>query len=198
VIKVATKDIYAIFDKTKIRVYQAYNNSIADEAVKLNKFGESFNLNRMTWIKPSFLWMMYRSNWGLKRNQERILAVDILRTGFDDYLSKAILTTDESVQFLSHTDWEKAFRSSDVYCQWDPDRDIWGNAIGRSAIQIGIRGQAATNFIEKWICQLTDITSEVNKWRNQIKNGGSKKCVLPKERLYPVPDNNIRKRLHMM
>ncbi|WP_422570328.1 DUF4291 family protein, partial [Erwinia billingiae] len=29
----------------------------------------------MTWIKPSFLWMMYRSGWGMKDpGQKRILA----------------------------------------------------------------------------------------------------------------------------
>ncbi|WP_141653813.1 DUF4291 family protein, partial [Erwinia billingiae] len=25
-----------------------------------------FSMTRMTWIKPSFLWMMYRSGWGMK------------------------------------------------------------------------------------------------------------------------------------
>jgi len=26
-------------------------------------------MNRMTWIKPNFLWMMYRSGWASKKNQ---------------------------------------------------------------------------------------------------------------------------------
>ena len=54
------RNIYAVFDDKTIRVYQAYNNEIADEALKLGKFGSKFSLTRMTWIKPSFLWMMYR------------------------------------------------------------------------------------------------------------------------------------------
>jgi len=34
--------------------------------------------------KPSFLWMMYRAGWGCKEaGQHRILAVDVLRSGFD-------------------------------------------------------------------------------------------------------------------
>jgi len=57
------RNIYAVFDEKTIRVYQAYNNEIADEALKLGKFGSKFSLNRMTWIKPSFLWMMYRLNF---------------------------------------------------------------------------------------------------------------------------------------
>ena len=64
--------ILANYNKTTIRVYQAYNNKIADEALKLGKYGDSFKMDRMTWIKPSFLWMMYRSGWGTKINQERI------------------------------------------------------------------------------------------------------------------------------
>ena len=65
------RKIYAKFDDKTIRVYQAYNNVIADEAIKLGTFGEHFSLTRMTWIKPSFLWMMYRCGWTEKENQER-------------------------------------------------------------------------------------------------------------------------------
>ena len=57
------RNIYAVFDDKTIRVYQAYNNETADEALKLGKFGSKFSLTRMTWIKPSFLWMMYRLNF---------------------------------------------------------------------------------------------------------------------------------------
>ena len=57
------RNIYAVFDDKTIRVYQAYNNEIADEALKLGRFGSKFSLTRMTWIKPSFLWMMYRLNF---------------------------------------------------------------------------------------------------------------------------------------
>ena len=65
------RKIYAKYDDKTIRVYQAYNNKIADEAIKLGTFGEHFSLTRMTWIKPSFLWMMYRCGWAEKENQER-------------------------------------------------------------------------------------------------------------------------------
>lgn len=54
--------------------------------VKNNKFGQKFKMDRMTWIKPSFLWMMYRSGWATKKDQERILAIDIKREGFNTFL----------------------------------------------------------------------------------------------------------------
>ena len=76
------KKILALYDEDTIRVYQAYNARIADEVLSKGTFGLYFKMNRMTWIKPSFLWMMYRSGWATKVGQERILAIDIKRTGF--------------------------------------------------------------------------------------------------------------------
>ena len=47
--------IRAVYTQETIRVYQAYNREIAREAVELGTFGSHFSMNRMTWIKPSFL-----------------------------------------------------------------------------------------------------------------------------------------------
>jgi Domain of unknown function (DUF4291) len=44
----------------------------------------------MTWIKPNFLWMMYRSGWGRKEGQEVTLAIRIKRSAFDEILSQAV------------------------------------------------------------------------------------------------------------
>ena len=84
------RKIYAKYDDKTIRVYQAYNDKIADEAIKLGTFGEHFSLTRMPWIKPSFLWMMYRCGWAEKENQERVLAIDIKREAFDEIVKKFI------------------------------------------------------------------------------------------------------------
>jgi len=78
--------IYARYNDDTIRVYQAYGDAIANEALQKGTFGDSFKLERMTWIKPSFLWMMYRSGWGTKEGQTRVLAIDMKRTGFDEIL----------------------------------------------------------------------------------------------------------------
>ena len=137
------RNIYAVFDDKTIRVYQAYNNEIADEALKLGKFGSKFSLTRMTWIKPSFLWMMYRSGWASKQGQERILAIDLKREGFDEIVRNAVLSSFREVSDLSKEEWKEKLENSEVRCQWDPDRDIYGNPIGRRAIQLGIKGETA-------------------------------------------------------
>ncbi len=54
------RQVRAVFDAESILVYQAYGHEIADAALAAGTFVAPFNMNRMTWIKPSFLWMMYR------------------------------------------------------------------------------------------------------------------------------------------
>lgn len=192
-----TKEVFARYDRQCIRVYQAYNADIAREAVALQTFGKNFNLDRMTWIKPSFLWLMYRSSWGTKKNQECILALDIYLAEFDALLEKAVLTSPDSASYTG-AQWEKAFAGTTVYCQWDPDRNINGNAIDRAAIQIGIKGDALRTILDKGICRIEDLTPLVRKWNGQRKNGKLSAKDLPSEKLYPVTDKAVRKRLTMV
>ncbi len=95
-----TMEIRAVYDDTSVRVYQAFRDEIAEEAVQLGTFGSHFGLNRMTWIKPSFLWMMYRSSWAEKPEQENVLAIDIKREAFDYLLENAVLSTYRSIPAL--------------------------------------------------------------------------------------------------
>ena len=190
------KEVFAQYDRQCIRVYQAYNPTIAQEAVALQTFGPSFSLNRMTWIKPSFLWLMYRSNWGNKKNQECILALDIYQNKFNELLQKAVLTSPDSADETGRQ-WEKAFDAASVYCQWDPDRNLNGNAINRAAIQIGLKGETLKDFLANGICRIEDLTPQVKKWNEQRKNGKLNPKNLPIERIYPVQDKAIRSRLGM-
>lgn len=190
------KEVFAQYDRQCIRVYQAYNPVIAKEAARLQTFGENFNVNRMTWIKPSFLWLMYRSNWGTKKNQECILALDIYQAKFNELLEKAVLTSPDSKSYTG-IQWEKAFDEATVYCQWDPDRNINGNAINRAAIQIGLKGNTLRDFLDKSIYQIEDCTPLVRKWNEQRKKGKLNPKNLPAEKIYPVKDKKVRNRLNM-
>ena len=190
------KEIFAQYDGQCIRVYQAYNPAIAKEAVALQTFGENFNINRMTWIKPSFFCFFYRTNWGTKKNQECILAIDIYRSKFNEILQKAVLTSPDSASYTG-VQWEKAFDETTVYCQWDPDRNINGNAINRAAIQIGLKGNTLREFLDESICRIEDLTPLVRKWNEQRKNGKLNSKNLPAEKIYPVKDTAIRNRLNM-
>jgi len=63
------RQVRAVFDEYAITVYQAYSPQIADTALSAGTFIAPFMRGRMTWIKPSFLWMMYRSGWATKPGQ---------------------------------------------------------------------------------------------------------------------------------
>ena len=190
------KEVFAHYDRQCIRVYQAYNPEIAKEAAALQTFGEHFNRNRMTWIKPSFLWMLYRSGWGTKKNQECILALDIYQSTFEKLLELAVLTSPDS-DGCTGAQWERAFHETTVYCQWDPDRTINGTPMNRAAIQIGLKGSTLSDVLESGICRIEDLTPLVRKWNEQRKKGTLNAKQLPVEKQYPVKDQAVRKRLNM-
>ncbi len=54
----AQREIRAGFDRETLVVYQAYAPAIAGPALAAQRFVPPFSFNRMTWIKPSFLWLM--------------------------------------------------------------------------------------------------------------------------------------------
>jgi hypothetical protein len=84
----AERKIRAYYDAGTIVVYQAYSAEIALPALAAQRFVAPFSFGRMTWIKPSFLWLMERSNWAQKAGQEYVLAVRITRAGWEEaYLS---------------------------------------------------------------------------------------------------------------
>ncbi|MBQ9278126.1 MAG: DUF4291 domain-containing protein [Lachnospiraceae bacterium] len=182
------KEIRAVYNQDSIRVYQAYCESIASEAVKLGRFGEHFSMNRMTWIKPSFLWMMYRCGWAQKEGQERVLAIDIKRTGFDSAVRQAVVSTYNKNDNLSIEKWKEMVRSSDVRVQWDPEKDINGNNLPYRSIQIGLRGQAVRDYVNDWIINISDITDYVKELNELRLNKRDISDMLPKEKVYKISD----------
>ena len=179
------REIRAIYNAETIRVYQAYNNIIADEAIMLNKFGNSFSMNRMTWIKPSFLWMMYRSGWATKQGQNRILAIDMDRIGFEEIVVNAVTSTFDDKLYSNIEEWKNAIKDSEVRIQWDPERDIFGNpSKNKRSIQIGIRGKILQQFNNKWIKRITDITHFVQQQKRMIDDQRFDLLSLPQEKVY--------------
>lgn len=173
--------IFARYDENSIRVYQAYNHAIADEAIKKGTFGESFNMGRMTWIKPSFLWMMYRSGWASKDGQNRILAIDIKRSGFDDIVRNAVRSSYSGDIYETRDMWRDALKKSAVRCQWDPERDIHGNPQSQKTIQLGIKGGMAERYVNEWILNITDITQMAADIKTAIRENRFENGMLPVE-----------------
>jgi hypothetical protein len=151
--------VRATFDETTIRVYQAFSPSVAIPALEAGRFVSPFKMDRMTWIKPSFNWMMYRSGFASKPGQEHILGIDILRTGFDWALRQGVLSAFDAQRHGSYENWTRLLSSSCVRIQWDPDRDwrLQKDPVLRT-IQIGLSGLAVRQYVHEWIVRLEDLT----------------------------------------
>lgn len=188
------KHILAQFNQTQIVVYQAYRPEIARYAAQHGRFGEGFSFNRMTWIKPNFLWMMYRSGWASKEGQERILALTLKRSGFDQLLAQAVASSYQA-SHLTPEQWQEAVAHSDVRLQWDPDHAPNGAPTPRRAIQLGIRGGTLREFNSDWLVDVQDITPFVLEQRQNI--GQLDQLIVPAERVYPVADLPTIKNLGM-
>jgi HD superfamily phosphohydrolase len=177
------KQIRAVYDEKVVRIYQAYNSKIANEALRKGTFGTFFDRSRMTWIKPSFLWMMYRSGWASKKNQERILAIDIDRNAFK-YLVENAIDSKYHEKFGSYANWKRLIKESDIRAQWDPERDVYGKRLNERAIQIGLRGNMINKYVDEWIVNIVDITELVLELKYKIDNNQDISNYLPKERLF--------------
>ena len=191
-------EIRADYDATSIVVYQAYRLEIAEAAVAHNRFVPPFSLNRMTWIKPSFLWMMERSNWAQKPGQEHVLAVRITRAGWEEALGAAVLSTYTPGVYRDYDDWHAQSEAAAVVVQWDPERDLRGKSLPQRSIQVGLSRHIIARYVEEWTVAIRDVTPLVRRIHALIRAGNADKATkhLPRERVYPTPPE-IARRLGM-
>jgi len=195
--EVPYRQIRAVFDDQTIRVYQAYSDAIADSALAAGTFvSPPFKMERMTWIKPSFLWMIYRSGWGTTPSQTRVLASDITREGFEWALDHACLCHYEPGTYESKESWENLKAKTSVRIQWDPERDIHLRQLEHRSIQIGLSGEAVRKYATDWIVNITDLTLYVKRVQlltAQPNSSGRIRTELPAEQVYPLPPTIARK-----
>jgi hypothetical protein len=179
------RHILAQFDHESIVVYQAYGPKIGHFAARHGYFGGDFKLGRMSWVKPNFLWMMYRSGWGTKENQEVTLAVRLRRDAFDEILGLAVPSTYAAAVYATEEAWRRAVAGSDVRLQWDPDHDPAGNPVERRAIQLGLRGEVLARYAREWLLGIEDISEFVQEQRVNAK-APYDFLVTPREEVYPI------------
>lgn len=183
------RHILAQYDEEGIVVYQAYQPSIGHFAAEHGFFGgPAFSVERMSWIKPNFLWMMYRSGRGTKPGQEVVLAVRLRRSVFDELLAAAVPSIYTQALYPDEADWKRAVQSSEVRVQWDPDHDPAGKPLERRAIQIGLRGEALRRYTREWLLGVEDISAFVREQHQHVQAGDYATLIIPRERIYRVPD----------
>src|SRR3954454_21852861 len=130
------RQVRASQDDETLVVYQACSPAIAAAAVGAGTFVPPFRRDRMTWIKPSFLWMMYRCGWATKPGQERGVAVEITRSGFEWALAHACLSHFDPDLHSDRRAWSQQVKTSPVRVQWDPERSLRLGALPYRSLQV--------------------------------------------------------------
>jgi hypothetical protein len=185
----AQHEIRAVYDEATIRVYQAYSDEIADQALANGTFvSPPFKLERMTWIKPSFLWMMYRAGWGHKdEGQRRILAIDVSREGFEWAIAHSCPSHPDTS--MSEEEWNRRKNSSPVRVQWDPERNLYLEPLPYRSIQIGLSKEAVHLYVSQWIQKIADITDVAHSIHALVSENkfDQAQAMLPAEKIYPYP-----------
>jgi len=188
------KKVFAHFDDDGVFVYQAFRRATVTHAVLKGTFGKGFGLNRITWIKPSFAWMLQRSKYATKSRMDGIAKIKLSHEAWLYILGNSIQTQFDCQLFESETTWQDAQRKTDITHQWDPERDLIGRKLKRSAIQIGLRGEAIRQYVAKWIISVEDVTELATTIGLAGKSRSTVFPSVPVESEYPLEDN-IRKKL---
>ena len=196
--------IRADWDEEGVYFYQAYNQKIADFALETGNFGgEGWNPERMSWIKPSFGWMLYRAGYGSKdRNQERILRIKLSHSVLAEILTNCCLASSAQMS------------GDPCRVQWDPERDLAASQMdkrGQSkeprkmenvrSIQIGISKEFSIQRVAKLnISDVTDLARAVGEAHNAKTEEDCRSMMsalaerLPLERPYQprIPEEKLR------
>lgn len=176
--------ILAQYTEHDIVVYQAYRPAIGTFAAKHQYFGGDYSYSRMSWIKPNFLWMMYRSGWGSKQGQEITLAITLKRDFFEDILRNAVESSFKVDKYPDKATWQQALQTSNVRLQWDPDHDPQGNKVLRRAVQLGLRNDMLMPFKGDGIVEIEDISDFVQEQREYALSGDYASLMTPKEEVF--------------
>lgn len=190
------RQIRALYDEDTITVYQAFAQEIAEPAARTGSLARApFSLDRMTWVKPSFLWMMYRSGWATKPRQEHVLAIRITRAGFEKALAHAVLSHFEEGTYPDVATWEAMRDADPVRVQWDPERDIDLQPLGWRSLQLGLAGWATREYVHEWVVGVEDITGRVRAMYEMVRGGRRDAALvsLPSERPYLLSPDLTRR-----
>ncbi|KAF9290647.1 hypothetical protein BGZ68_006501 [Mortierella alpina] len=213
------RQVRADYDDETITVYQAYNRAIASAAVAEQKLNASpqFLTTRMTWIKPSWAWMLYRAGYSYKDpGQERILALKMKHDSFINLLERAVLTTHDKEEGMSSKEGESlrvrsdetsrkisrrnhhtpgAEKSPEVKVQWDPERTIRLEKLEYRSIQIGIPRALSLDWVKNMIVKIEDVTDKARKLKQVLDDKPDitdeeliQLGLIPMERPYELPE----------
>mmetsp|Transcript_28345 Transcript_28345/g.83405 ORF Transcript_28345/g.83405 Transcript_28345/m.83405 type:complete len:293 (-) Transcript_28345:217-1095(-) len=198
------------WDAEGVYVYQAYRPEIADWALEHQSFGgPTWKPTRMTWIKPSFGWMLYRSGYGGKSGQAKVLKIKLSHETMLRLLSDCkCVDSNRETQGRKGNGATPHEGGGNGRVQWDPERDLFSPEQGgrkknreprrmlrRRAIQIGLAGNLSEHYANQILSieDVSDLAREVGSAHGLKKDEDVASAMddlrsrLPDERQY-LPD----------
>jgi uncharacterized protein DUF4291 len=187
--QVPIRQVRAVYTPETITVYQAYPTAVALAAAKAGRFVPPFKRDRMTWLKPSFLWMMFRSQWADPDHQERVLAVEMTRAGFEWALAHSCPAQYDHTFFPEREQWAAAVSHSPARFQWEHERGIDLKALPHRSLQVGLGVEIIDRYVQEWTVDITDLTHQARRMGDLVRRGDLFRAeqLLPDERPYPLP-----------
>jgi hypothetical protein len=179
------RHILAQYDDESVVVYQAFQPSIGLFSAEAGYLGRGFSLQRISWIRTSFLWMMTRSAWGTREGQQVVLAIWLKRAAFDQILTQAVSVNFDEQRYEDREQWRAAVEGAEVRMQWDPDYDPVGQPTARRAIQLGLHGSVLANYARPWIHRIENISGFVGEQRERLLPRKRAALITPTEHSYP-------------
>ncbi|GHU63308.1 hypothetical protein FACS189418_6350 [Clostridia bacterium] len=178
--------IKACYTEDTVRVYQSFSPELGAEVLILRQFSKKFPLDRMLWFKVSFLGSMYDCTWGKKPGRTKVIAFDIKREAFNYLLKNGLLSTYDEDIHLNHNNWKKMLDKTEICINWEADRNLFGNALSRKTVEIGVRYAVLEKCIQEWIVGITDITNSIVCIKSSLEQYSFSEKDLPKETDYPL------------
>jgi len=139
--------------------------------------------------------MMYRCGWGEKENQERVLALWINKSVFEEIRENAVLSSYNPKYYPNQEVWKNELAKKEVRLQWDPDHDPRGNKLTRRAIQLGLKGKMLEQFGKHQLNLIEDITDFVQEQKSLLDKGDSDQLSVPVERVYNIDNPVLKERI---
>ncbi|MFI5807879.1 DUF4291 domain-containing protein [Streptomyces sp. NPDC051561] len=190
---VPQRQIRALHTADTITVYQAYSPAIGLAAARDGRFPWMWKRDRMTWIKPSLLWMCYRSGWATKPDQEVVLAVELRREGFDWALRNAVLSHYDRRIHPDRAAWQRELKRTPARVQWDPERDMRLQPLPYRSLQLGLSGEASRRYADEWTVRIRDVTPLVRTLGSMVRSGRPEdaELLMLVESVYPEPEGGL-------
>lgn len=179
--------ILATYTDASVVVWQAHGDAVADHALATGRFGgPAWRDDRVTRFRLSLPSLLCRCEWASRPGRERILAVHLRRSSFDELLRRAIPAEFDPAAYASTASWRLATRFATATVSWHPDCSLQGEHVPWQTPRFGVRDQALQAFATEWVVGIEDATDWVRAHRDAAPG------LAPVVRPYPREGDGVR------